>query len=305
METKIKKSIAASNGNGISKSNAETASRIDVRKTYKLYIDGKFPRTESGRFSALKDIQGNIIANICRASRKDLRDSIVSNRKVQNDWAKRSAYNKAQILYRIAETLEGRKAQFVDVLIQQGYTSAKAKNEVNASIDLLVYYAGWSDKYIQIFSTVNPVESAHFNFSYPEPTGIVTILAPQAEALLGIISHVAPVIIGGNTCTIVAADKFPLTAIDFAEVLHASDLPGGVINILTGNRKEFIGHASSHMDVNAIVFSDLSNDDKKTVQVNAALNVKRAIDYSKEPIESPYRILNCQEIKTTWHPMGI
>ncbi len=305
METKIKKSIAASNGNGISKPNAETPSRIDVRKTYKLYIDGKFPRTESGRFSALKDIQGNIIANICRASRKDLRDAIVSNRKVQNDWAKRSAYNKAQILYRIAETLEGRKAQFVDVLIQQGYTSAKAKNEVNASIDLLVYYAGWSDKYIQIFSTVNPVESAHFNFSYPEPTGIVTILAPQAEALLGIISHVAPVIIGGNTCTIVAADKFPLTAIDFAEVLHASDLPGGVINILTGNRKEFIGHASSHMDVNAIVFSDLSNDDKKTVQVNAALNVKRAIDYSKEPIESPYRILNCQEIKTTWHPMGI
>lgn len=305
METKIKKSIAASNGNGISKPNAETPSRIDVRKTYKLYIDGKFPRTESGRFSALKDIQGNIIANICRASRKDLRDAIVSNRKVQNDWAKRSAYNKAQILYRIAETLEGRKAQFVDVLIQQGYTSAKAKNEVNASIDLLVYYAGWSDKYIQIFSTVNPVESAHFNFSYPEPTGIVTILAPQAEALLGIISHAAPVIIGGNTCTIVAADKFPLTAIDFAEVLHASDLPGGVINILTGNRKEFIGHASSHMDVNAIVFSDLSNDDKKTVQVNAALNVKRAIDYSKEPIESPYRILNCQEIKTTWHPMGI
>jgi acyl-CoA reductase-like NAD-dependent aldehyde dehydrogenase len=305
METKIKKTIAATNGNGVSKNIAETPSRIDVRKTYKLYIDGKFPRTESGRFSALKDAQGNVIANICRASRKDLKDAIVSNRKVQNDWSKRSAYNKAQILYRIAETLEGRKAQFVDVLIQQGYTSSNAKNEVNASIDLLVYYAGWSDKYIQIFSTVNPVESAHFNFSYPEPTGIVTILAPQEEALLGIISHVAPVIVGGNTCTLVAADKFPLTAIDFAEVLHASDLPGGVVNILTGNRKEFIGHASSHMDVNAIVFSDLEMNDKKTVQVNSALNVKRAVDFSKEPVMSPYRILNCQEIKTTWHPMGI
>ena len=305
METKIKKSIAASNGNGISKVKVDPSPRIEVRKTYKLYIDGKFPRTESGRFTALKDNQGNIIANFSRASRKDLRDAIVSNRKAQNDWAKRSAYNKAQILYRIAETLEGRNAQFVDTLVLQGYTPAKAKNEINASIDLLVYYAGWSDKYIQIFSTVNPVESAHFNFSYPEPTGVVTIIAPQAEGLLGIISHLAPVIIGGNTCTIIAADKFPLTAVDFAEVLHASDLPGGVINILTGQRKEFIAHASTHMDVNAIVFSDLDANDKKTVQVNSAINVKRAVDFSKEPIQSPYRILNCNEIKTTWHPMGI
>ena len=147
----------------------KTSSRIDVKKTYKLYIDGKFPRTESGRFYALKDKAGNTIANVCRGSRKDLRDAVVSNRKAQGDWNKRSAYNKAQIIYRIAETLEGRKAQFVDSMCKEGYTAANALKEVEASIDLLVYYAGWSDKYIQVFSTVNPVESSHFNFSYPEP----------------------------------------------------------------------------------------------------------------------------------------
>ena len=281
------------------------ASRIDVKKTYKMYIDGKFPRTESGRFYALKDKSGNTISNVCRGSRKDLRDAVVSNRKAQGDWNKRSAYNKAQIIYRIAETLEGRKAQFVETMCKEGYTTATAKKEVEAAIDLLVYYAGWSDKYIQVFSAVNPVESSHFNFSYPEPSGIANVICPDKEALLGIISHAVPMIVGGNTCTLVVSENYPLTAIEFAEVIHASDMPGGVINLITGYRKELVSHAASHMDVNAIVFSDVNADHKKTIQTNAALNVKRVIDYSKDKLESPYRILAGQEIKTTWHPIGI
>lgn len=283
----------------------KSTSRIDVKKTYKMYIDGKFPRTESGRFYALKDKTGNTIANVCRGSRKDLRDAVVSNRKAQGDWNKRSAYNKAQIIYRIAETLEGRKAQFVASMCNEGYPANIALKEVEAAIDLLVYYAGWSDKYIQVFSTVNPVESAHFNFSYPEPTGIATILCPDKGALHGIISHAIPMVVGGNTCTLVVSEHYPLTAIEFAEVIHASDVPGGVINIITGYRKEFVSHAASHMDVNAIVYSDVNAEHKKAIQKNAALNVKRVIDYSKDKIESPYRILAGQEIKTTWHPIGI
>jgi acyl-CoA reductase-like NAD-dependent aldehyde dehydrogenase len=228
-------------------------SRLDVRKTYKLYIDGKFPRTESGRVVALKDASGKLIANVCRGSRKDLRDSIVSNRKAQEGWAKKSAYNKAQILYRIAETLEGRRAQFIDTLVQQGDSSVNAKKEVDAAIDLLVYYAGWSDKYIQVFSSVNPVESSHFNFSYHEPMGVVSVVAPLQQGLMGMVSLLAPMIIGGNVCALLASEKYPLTAVDFGEVLNASDVPGGVVNILTGYRKEFLGHASSHMDINAIL----------------------------------------------------
>ncbi len=278
--------------------------RLEVKKTYKLYIDGKFPRTESGRVYALKDGSGKLIANVCRGSRKDLRDSIVSNRKAQEGWAKRSAYNKAQILYRIAETLEGRSAQFIDTLVQQGDSIANAKKEVDAAIDLLVYYAGWSDKYIQVFSAVNPVESSHFNFSYPEPMGVVSVIAPMKQGLLGPVSLMAPMIVGGNVCTLIASEKYPLTAVDFGEVLNASDVPGGVVNILTGYLKELIGHASSHMDINAIVYSDLNAEQKKLVQTNAALNVKRVIDFSKEELQSPYRILAAQETKTTWHPIG-
>ena len=290
--------------NGKANGSAVTKNRLEVRKTYKIYIDGKFPRTESGRVYALKNVAGEVIANICRGSRKDLRDSVVSNRKAQEAWAKRSAYNRGQILYRIAETLEGRRAQFADTLTKQGYTATAAQKEIDASIDLLVYYAGWSDKYTQVFSSVNPVESSHFNFSYHEPMGIVTIIAEQNSGLLGIVASAIPVITGGNTCTVMVSEKYPMTAIDFAEVLHASDVPGGVINLITGYRKEFTGHASSHMDVNAIVYNDLSAEDRKLVQTNAALNVKRVIDFSKEPLLNPYRILAAQEVKTTWHPIG-
>jgi acyl-CoA reductase-like NAD-dependent aldehyde dehydrogenase len=307
METikkKVAKKTIVENRKGLN-GHAVIEDRLAVNKTYKLYIDGKFPRTESGRYYALKDKSGNVIANICRSSRKDLRDSIVSNRKAQPEWAKRTAYNKGQILYRIAETLEGRKAQFIDTMLKQGLTNADATAEVNEAIDLLVYYAGWTDKYIQIFSSVNPVESSHFNFSYPEPTGVVSVFPGENSALTSLVASVAPVIAGGNSCTVMVAEKYPLTAIEFAEVLHASDLPGGVINLLTGHRKEIIGHASSHMDVNAFVYNDLSADHLITAQTNASLNVKRMVNYSKEDVRSPYRILSCQEIKTTWHPVGI
>ena len=296
--------IKSVSNNGSTNGYAVTSTRLDVRKTYKIYIDGKFPRTESGRIYPLKDPAGNIIANICRGSRKDLRESIVSNRKAQSGWSSKSAYNKGQILYRIAETLESRKAQFVDILCKQGDITTNARKEVDTAIDALVYYAGWCDKYIQVFSSVNPVESSHFNFSYPEPTGVVTVMAPQKQGLLGIVNLIAPMIIGGNVCTVFASEKYPMTAVDFAEVLNASDVPGGVVNIITGLQKEFIDHASSHMDVNAILFSDLDQAQRKDIQENASLNVKRVLDFSKEDMLSPYRILAAQEIKTTWHPVG-
>jgi acyl-CoA reductase-like NAD-dependent aldehyde dehydrogenase len=300
--------ITVNNKSKMKKSDAQEIifeDRVAVKKTYKLYIDGKFPRTESGRTFALKNSKGEIIANICRGSKKDLRDAIVSNRKSQNDWAKRSAYNKAQIIYRIAETLESRSLQFVSTMMQEGISNLAAKKEVNEAIDLLVYYAGWCDKYIQIFSSVNPVESSHFNFSYPEACGIAAVFCPQKNGLLGIISHAIPLIAGGNTCTLITSESHPITAIDFTEVIHASDVPAGILNIITGYQKEFISHASSHMDINMIVYSDLTEADIKTVQTNAALNIKRIINFNEEELRSPYRILSGQEIKTTWHPIGI
>ena len=307
METTIKSKPTKKiqNENGHTLNGHVPSKRLPVQKTYKLYIDGKFPRTESGRFSKFTDTNGNHLANICRASRKDLRDAVVSNRKVQHEWAKKTAYNKGQILYRIAETLESRKEQFVAMMIQEGYKTAQANAEVANAIDALVYYAGWSDKYMQVFSSVNPVESSHFNFSYPEPTGVASIIAENNSALSGLINCIAPIIVGGNVCTVLSSEKYPLTAIDFAEVLNASDVPGGVVNILTGQRKELIAHFSSHMDINAIAYSDLDEAQIKTTQTNAALNVKRVIDFSKEEALSPYRIMACQEIKTTWHPVGI
>jgi acyl-CoA reductase-like NAD-dependent aldehyde dehydrogenase len=284
--------------------------RIAVQKTYKLYIDGKFPRSESGRYYKLNDDKGNIIANICRGSKKDFRDAVVAARKAQELWVKKTAYNKGQILYRIAETLEGRKVQFVEMLCKQGVKPALAEKEVVEAIDRLVHYAGWSDKFQQIFSSVNPVESSHFNFSFPEPTGIVAALAPEKQGLLGLISVIAPAIVGGNAIIILADEKFPLTAIELAEVMHASDLPGGVVNILTGFRKELLTPFSNHMDVNAVVYCGNNIDEMKTVQTNASLNVKKVMNYPfsdwfAQSSQSPYMILDFQEIKTTWHPVGI
>ena len=283
--------------------------RIAVAKTYKIYIGGKFPRTESGRYFTLEDKRGNVIANMCRSSRKDFRNSVVAARKAQTSWAKASAYLRGQILYRIAEMLEGRREQFVSELVLQGATNRAAENEVDTSIDRLIYFAGWADKFQQVFSAVNPVSSSHFNFSVLEPTGVVSMLAPDDSSLLGLVSNLAPVIVGGNTCIVLASETKPLCAVSFAEVLHAADVPGGVVNILTGLRSELTEQFASHMDVNAIVYCDGGKQVATTVQDLAANNIKRVIartniNWSKSEAEHPYLIRDTQEVKTTWHPIG-
>jgi len=284
--------------------------REDIKKTYKLYIGGKFPRTESGRYIKWTDQKQSTKVNICRGSRKDFRNSIVAARSAFEGWASRTAYNRSQILYRIGEMLEGRRSQFMDELILQGSSKKVAEKEINQSIDRLIYYAGWADKYQQIFSRVNPVALPYFNFSFPEPTGVVSAIAPNESSLIGLVSIVAPIIAGGNTVVLLASEENPLCSITFAEVLHTSDVPGGVVNILTGHRSELIDQFSSHMDVNAIVYCGNESEEIKLVQENAALNVKRPIVYSNDNwlnknTQDPYRILNTLETKTTWHPVGV
>lgn len=286
-----------------------TASRVAVAKTYKIYIGGKFPRTESGRYFALKATDGTVIANVCRGSRKDFRNAVVAARNAVSGWAAASAYLRGQILYRIAEMLEGRREQFLAELVTQGLSRRRAGAEVDASIDRLIYYAGWADKYQQIFSAVNPVSSSHFNFSVLEPTGVVAIIAPEESGLLGLISNIMPAIVGGNTCVVLASESLPLCAVSFAEVLHASDLPGGVVNILTGHREELTAQFASHMDVNAIVYTAADAEVAKTVQIEAAQNIKRVIGragvkWEAPSSQNPYLIKDTQETKTTWHPIG-
>ncbi|MGZ3862401.1 MAG: aldehyde dehydrogenase family protein [Bacteroidia bacterium] len=282
-------------------------SRIEVLKTYKIFIGGQFPRTESGRYYPLYDKSKNIIANMCLSSRKDYRNAVVSARGAFGGWSGRAAFNRGQILYRIAEMLEGRKEQFVNELIQQGSARAQAIKEVELSIDRIVYYAGWCDKYQQIFSSVNPVASSHFNFSVPEPMGVVAVLADEKTSLIGLISVIMPLIAGGNTCIVLASEKKPLCAITFAEVLATSDLPGGVVNILTGTSAELHSHFSSHMDVNAIIYCRDNKEEKKLIAENSSLNVKRSFFWNKnwllEKEQGPYFISDLQEIKTTWHPV--
>lgn len=285
-------------------------SRLEVQKTYKIYINGNFPRTESGRYYKLKNKKGAVIANICRCSRKDFRDAVVAARGKFEKWSSLTAFNRGQIIYRIAEMLEGRSAQFVSEMIQQGYAIDEATREVTLAIDRLVYYAGWADKYQQIYSSVNPVNASYFNFSLLEPTGVVSILAPEDNTLAGLVSVIIPAITGGNTCVVLASESLPLCAVTFAEVLHSSDVPGGVVNILTGSRKELLGHFSSHMDVNAIIYCGEDKKEIKTVQENATLNVKRVTlhkngEWLNEQFQNPYFILDTQEVKTTWHPVGV
>jgi acyl-CoA reductase-like NAD-dependent aldehyde dehydrogenase len=281
--------------------------RIEVLKTYKLYIGGKFPRTESGRYYAPKDDQGEILANVCLSSRKDFRNAVVAARAAFGSWSNRTAYNRSQILYRIGEILEGRKAQFEAELVRQGSSKKEATQEVNLAIDRLVYYAGWCDKYQQVAGSINPVASAHFNFSVPEPMGVVAIFADQETSLIGLVSAIAPVIAGGNTCVLLASENKPLCAITFAEVLNDSDVPGGVVNILTGKPEEIIDHAALHMDVNAIVYQGNDKDDIKLLEEKSVANIKRIRHYSEnwldQAAQSLYHITDLQEIKTTWHPI--
>ncbi|MCH8318842.1 MAG: aldehyde dehydrogenase family protein [Bacteroidetes bacterium] len=303
--TKPKITKPAADPNGLDK-----RQRLNVQKTYKIYIGGKFPRTESGRYYTLKSETGRPLANICRCSRKDFREAVVAARTAFKDWSGRTAFNRGQILYRMAEMLESRKAQFLAEITWQGAASYQAEKEVNAAIDRLVYYAGWCDKFQQIFSSVNPVNDSYFNFSVPEPTGIVSIIAPEDSSLIGLVSTIAPMIAGGNCCVVLASGSKPLCAVTFAEVLNSSDLPGGVVNILTGYKKELIPHFSTHMDVNAMVYCGGDHKTIQEIQSNATVNVKRVIlhkgkDWMSKDAQSPYMIMDAQEIKTTWHPVGI
>ena len=285
-------------------------SRIDVLKTYKIFIGGKFPRTESGRYFHMKNAKSKLLANMCLSSRKDFRNAVVAARKAQGNWTNATALNKGQILYRIAEMLEGSKTQFTEQLKNTGSTLSAAKKEVSSSIDRLIYYAGWSDKFQQIFSAVNPVASNHFNFSTLEPTGVVSIIAPNENPLLGMISLLAPTIVGGNTTVILASAINPLLAISLAEVLNTSDVPAGVVNILTGDREELLSHFASHKDVNAIIYCGNNLKEIKVVEEMATENLKRVSIYRRKNwvegnSQSPYFIEKCQEIKTIWHPTEV
>jgi acyl-CoA reductase-like NAD-dependent aldehyde dehydrogenase len=285
-----------------------TNARVEVLKTYKIYIGGQFPRTESGRYYVATNNKGEQLANVCLSSRKDVRDAVVAARSAFKGWSARAAFNRGQILYRIAEMLEGRKTQFIEELVQQDVSKSQAQKEVNLSIDRLIWYAGWCDKYQQIFGTVNPVASSHFNFSVPEPTGVVAAIAPQDSSLLGLVSVIAPIIAGGNTCIILASETKPLCSITFAEVINSSDVPGGVVNIVTGKVSELAPQFAAHMDVNAVVYCGEDNNVQKDLQTKGASNVKRIIvhkdiNWFSDLGQSPYFILDTEEIKTTWHPI--
>lgn len=280
-------------------------SKFSIPKTYKLFIGGKFPRTESGRILAVTGPKGDLLANISRASPKDFRNSVVAARKASGGWADAIAYLKGQILYRIAEILDGRAEQFEQEMTLQGVSSVAAKKDIAAAIDLLVHYAGWSDKYQQLFSTVNPVSSQHFNFSVPEPSGVVAVVSPSDGSLAGLVSAMAPVLVGGNT-TIILVSGNPLSAISFAEVLATADVPSGVVNILTGQRDELVSVFARHMDVNALLLCSNSAKERKTAELEAVENLKRVICQPDAQVpQGPYHILDFQEIKTTWHPLGL
>jgi acyl-CoA reductase-like NAD-dependent aldehyde dehydrogenase len=275
---------------------------MEILKTYKIYIGGSFPRTESGRYYPIQDKKGNILANVCLSSKKDVRNAVVAARKAFGGWAEKTAFNRGQILYRIAEMLDGRKAQFIEELIKQGASKASAEKEVAQAVDCLVYYAGWADKYQQIGSSVNPVSSSHFNFSALEPMGVIGIIAPQQTSLIGLVNFIAPVICGGNTVVVAASETLPLCAVTFAEVIHSSDVPGGVVNILTGKVAELAPALAAHMDVNALITESLG-DLNKPLALACVENLKRHITYSNSTDQGLQRITDLQEVKTTWHPI--
>lgn len=279
---------------------------MEILKTYKIYIGGAFPRTESGRYYALLDSTGNTQANVCLCSKKDIRNAVVAARKAFGGWGERSAFNRGQILYRIAEMLNGRKAQFIEELTLQGSTQAQAEAEVSLAIDRIVYYAGWADKFVQVASSVNPVNSSHFNFSTLEPMGVVGVVAPANSSLIGLVSMVMPVLCGGNTIVVIASEKLPLCAVTFAEVLHTSDLPAGTVNILTGKADEMLPTLAAHMDVNALVTEALG-ELTIPIAVSCVDNLKRQFthdhDWMTPAGQNLHFITELQEIKTTWHPI--
>lgn len=285
--------------------------RLTVEKTYKLYVGGKFIRGENGRVLPARSSKGQTIANYCRASRKDFRDAVVAARAALAGWSKQSAYLRGQILYRAAEMLETRQTQLAREIARIA-GNASAQKEAALAIDRLVHYAGWTDKYAQLFSTVNPVASSHFNFTMPEASGIVVVVCPDDAPLLGLVSLVAPVILSGNTAIVLASSTNPLPALTFAEVIATSDVPGGVINILAGSRSELAPHFASHMEVNAIVDASGDAEIGGELQRGGALNLKRYVrrdlapdEWRTSAAENPYWILDTVELKTAWHPIGV
>ena len=284
------------------------AERINVLKTYKIFIGGKFPRTESGRFYQLNN-RSKAIANMCLSSRKDLRDAVVAARGAFEKWSGATAYNRSQILYRMAEMMEGRKDQFISELVLQGVDRKKAAVEVDLSIDRIIYFAGWADKINQVFGSVNPVATSHFNFSLMEPMGVVGLVAPEKSGLLGLVSSLCPILVSGNCAVVLASEKLPLCSITLAEVLATSDVPAGVVNILTGKKEEIMVHLAKHMDVNAIYLTD-NLEHKKSVQEEAIQNLKRVVvgkhkSWDDSLVENPYIITDFMETKTTWHPVEV
>jgi|TARA_R110000737_G_scaffold53512_1_gene75147 acyl-CoA reductase-like NAD-dependent aldehyde dehydrogenase len=280
--------------------------RLEVLKTYKIYIGGAFPRTESGRTYAIHNKKGDLLANMCLSSRKDVRNAVVAARKAFGGWSEKTAFNRGQILYRIAEMMEGRKAQLVEELVSLGSTKAAAEKEVLTSIDRCIYYAGWCDKYQAIVSSVNPVASSHFNFTVAEPTGVVALIADEKAGLLGLVSLLLPLIAGGNTTVVLASQSLALPSITLAEIINSSDVPGGVVNILTGDLNELAETFSTHMDINALALSR-PTDLKKKMAENCTVNVKRFFSFdnnwSDNSAQGLHFISDFQEYKTTWHPI--
>jgi acyl-CoA reductase-like NAD-dependent aldehyde dehydrogenase len=294
------------------------ADRIDVRKTYKLYIGGAFPRSESGRSYVVRAADDTPLANACRASRKDLRDAVRAARKAFPGWADKTAMNRGQVLYRVAELMEGRREQFAaEVAVAEGLRDAKARELVTRAIDRWVWYAGWADKIAQVLGSSNPVAASYFNFTIPEPTGVVGVVASEASSLLGLVSRLAPPIVAGNTVVVVASESRPLPAVTLTEVLATSDVPGGVVNVLTGLKTELVPVLAGHVDVDAIDVWGVPDDLRTDVELVAAANVTRlarrpagTVDakfdwLDDRATERPEWIAAFLEMKTVWHPIGV
>ncbi|WP_405660437.1 aldehyde dehydrogenase family protein [Streptomyces sp. RK9] len=291
---------------------SEKSERLTVFKTYKLYVGGKFPRSESGRVYEVSDSKGNWLANAPLSSRKDARDAVVAARKAFGGWSTATAYLRGQILYRVAEMLEGRREQFVrEVAEAEGLSKSKAAAAVDATIDRWVWYAGWTDKVAQVVGGANPVAGPFFNLSTPEPTGVVTVVAPQESSFLGLVSVVAPVIAAGNTAVVIASEKSPLPALSLGEVLATSDLPGGVVNVLSGRTAELALPLAAHQDVNGLDLAGADADLAKDLEIAAADNLKRVLrpqavetdaDFTTAP--GTHRLTHFLETKTVWHPTG-
>lgn len=331
-DTKAQKSPSTDPGTGLTRERAESpgaasplaagagfelvssapGSRLPILKTYKLFIGGKFPRSESGRYVELRDDSGKWIANLSAASRKDVRDAVSAARAAWPGWAGATAYLRGQILYRLAEVMEGRKSQLVDdeLAITGADARARITREVELAIDRVVHYAGWADKYGQLFSQVNPVASPHFCFSACEPMGAVAIAPPERPGLLGLVSLLAPALVGGNTVVALSSTYSPLASITLAECAATSDLPSGVLNLLTGSRDELLPWLASHREIHALSFAesddaDLRRQEAERTEQAASDNLKRLARWRSDALApSPYRIFELQEIKTTWHPIA-